>query len=391
MRIAFDSRWNYHGGVEAYVSTVLGVLPEAAARQGVEIVAYESPQRPLAASHPNLRKVPVAAGCYSLKAQYELARRARLDRIDVFHTPFYLAPFLVSCPTLITVHDVIPFLFPVYGRVHGAVVKTGYRASAKRATHILAVSDTTRRDVIRVLKVDSAKVTRVYCGIRHHLFHPADDPPEAAYLKQRYAIEPPYVLVLSTSNWKTKNLSAALAAIEGARDRGAIPFQTVVAGSPIGLDHSGWRGKLRNAVLTGPVESADMPKLYRHATLFVTLSKYEGFGLQLAEGLASGTPCVVSNGGSLSEIAGDGAVVCPLSETSAATDAILALLADKDRRLAISQKALARAARFSLNNLADGLLDLYREIITMKVRSKNMRDRQDPGDVDASRSSERHD
>jgi len=367
MRVALDARWNYHGGVGVYVATVLEALPEAAARQGIEIVAYESPQRPVAQAHPNLRKIPLAVGCYSPKAQYELALRARRDGIDVFHTPFYLAPFLVKCPILITIHDLIPFLFPIYGPMHAAVVKAGYVASAKRATHVLAVSDTTRQDIQNILKIDSAKVTRVYCGLRHHIFHPASDPREPAYLKQRYGIEQPYVMVLSASNWKTKNLSAALAAIEGARDRGAIPFQTVIAGSPVGLDQSGWRGRLRNAIATGPVETEDMAKLYRNAALFVSLSRYEGFGLQIAEGMASGTPCIASTEGSLPEIAGDGAVVCSPRETSAVADTIVDLLADPQRRMAISQKALKRAARFSLANVAEGLLDLYSGIATLKT------------------------
>jgi glycosyltransferase involved in cell wall biosynthesis len=360
VRIAFDGRWNYHGGVGVYVSTVLEALTEAAAKQrGVEVVAYENPGRPIAHSYPNLRKIQLTAACYSPRAQYELAVRAENDHIDIFHTPFYLAPFFVKCPTLITIHDVIPFLFPIYGRLHGAVVRAGYRASAKRATHILTVSDRTRQDVIEVLKVNPAKVSRVYCGIRHRIFHPADTTSEADYLLQRFGIEKPYVLLLSTSNWKTKNLAAALAAIEEARDKGCVPFQTVITGSPIGLDRSGWRGRLRNAVATGYVETEDMAKLYRNAALFISLSRYEGFGFQIAEGMATGTPCIASTEGSLPEIAGDGAVICSPQDLSAVADTIVVLLADPERRKALSEKALKRAAQFSFANLGEELLQLY--------------------------------
>lgn len=362
MRVAFDARWNYHGGVRTYVSTVLNVVPEAAARRGVEVVAYEHPQRPLAISHSNLRKIELDSGCYSARAQFELALRTKRDGIDLLHTPFYLAPFLVTCPILITIHDVIPFLFPVYSGIRGALVRTGYRTSATRAKHILAVSETTRNDVVRILKVEPSKVTRVYLGVKYNLSCPADASSELQHLKHRYGIDLPYVMVLSTSNWKTKNLSASLEAIEEARNKSAVHFQTVVAGSPVGLDRSGWRGRLRSVVETGPIETGDLEMLYRNATLFITLSRYEGFGLQLAEGLASGTPCVVSDGGSLSEVAGDGAVVCSLSDKGAAARAIVELLANNERRRAISQKALARASQFSLDKMAEELLDLYAQL-----------------------------
>jgi glycosyltransferase involved in cell wall biosynthesis len=362
MRIGFDARWNYHGGVAAYVSTVLGILPEVAARRGVEVLAYEHPDRPLDAHHPNLRKIPLASGCYSPRAQVELARRAKRDGLDVLHTPFYLAPFLVRCPALITIHDVMPFLFPTHRGVRGPMVRAGYRLSAGRATHIIAVSETTRNDIIRVLGIPPTKVSRVYLGIRSHLFHPAHDVSEMDDLKARYKIETQYVMVLSTSNWRTKNLEGTLAAIEAARDMSAQPFQTVIVGSRIGLDQSGWRGKLRNAIETGPVDSADMQKLYRNAKMFVTLSRYEGFGLQLAEGMASGTPCVVSDGGSLPEIAGDGALVCPLSEPTLAAAAIRDLLEDESHRRAISHRALRRASMFSREQFAADLLDLYSKI-----------------------------
>jgi len=187
------------------------------------------------------------------------------------------------------------------------------------------------------------------------------------YLNAHFGIQQPYVMVMSTSNWKTKNLSASLAAIEAARDLTKLPFQTVVTGSPVGLDQTGWRGRLRNAVETGFIDSADMQKLYRNAALFVTLSMYEGFGLQLAEGMASGTPCVVSDGGSLPEIAGDGAIVCPLSDPESATKAIVNLLQNDSYRKDLSQKALARAAVFSRERLAEGLLDLYAKIAKPSV------------------------
>jgi glycosyltransferase involved in cell wall biosynthesis len=361
MRVAIDARWNYHGGVGVYVSNLIEAVPEAAAQNGIEIVAYQNSKRPVLRQHPNLRVVPFDLGCYSPRSQYELSRQLRRDGIDLYHTPFYLAPFLAPCPVLITIHDLIPFLFPTYGRLHTEIVKAGYRASAWRATHIVAASDTTRREVMRILRVKPEKVTRVYCGLRHNVFHAESARGEREYLRDRYGIERPFVLVLSASNWQTKNLPSALQAIEEVRDRCAIPFQTLVAGSPIGLDRSGWRHRLRNAVVTGPVPYEDLPKLYRNAEVFIALSQYEGFGFPLAEAMACGTACIASTGGSLPEIAERGAIICPVSDNSTVVEALIKLLSDAGLRGELSERAIERASQFSFERFADQLVHLYQQ------------------------------
>jgi len=363
MKVAIDARWNYHGGVGVYVSNLITALPEVAAAHGVEIVAYQDSRRPICHQHPNLSVVPFDFGCYSPRSQYELSRQLRHDGVNLFHTPFYLAPFFAPCPVLITIHDLIPFFFPVYGRLHTELVKVAYRASARRATHIVAASDATRRDVIQVLRVTPDRITQIYSSLRHDIFHPDSAPGEAKHLRERYGIERPYVLVLSASNWQTKNLAAALEAIEAARGRCSIEFQTVVAGSPIGLDFSGWRHRLRNTIVTGAVPFEDLPKLYRCAAVFLSLSKYEGFGFPLAEAMACGTACIASTGGSLPEIAGEGAVILPASDVNGIAHMIVELLTDRDRRNEMSSKAQLRASQFTSIRFAENLLGLYKRII----------------------------
>lgn len=362
MRIGVDARWNYHGGVGVYVSNLLEVLPPVAESRGMQIIAYESPKRPIRTSHRNLRKIQLKEGCYSPKAQFELARRSRQDRLDLLHTPFYLAPFLVECPTIITIHDLIPFLFPVYGPVHRAIVKGGYRLSASKASHIATDSEATRNDVRRLLGIPDDRVTTIYCGLDHRVFRPDHQSGEHEYLAATYGITQPYVMTMSASNWRTKNLAGALTAIEGAKDRYPGHFQTVIAGSSIGLEQSGMRDQLRDAVVTGPVPASDLPKLYRNAAVFVTLSKYEGFGYPLAEAMACGTACVTSTGGSLPEIAADAAVCCPDGNYDAAANAIVELLSHPPGRKLLSEKAVVRSKAFSMEEFAESMITLYERV-----------------------------
>lgn len=362
MRIAIDARWNYHAGVSVYVEHLLRELPGPAFERGIEIYAYEAPSRLNAQSHPNLHKITIESGCYAPQAQLELARRARADKIDLFHAPFYWSPLRMPCPVLITIHDLIPFLFPTYGRLHRAVVKAGYRVSAQCATHLVCISESTRRDAVRLLKVPAEKTSRVYNCVDASIFNAQPERGEKEYLRERYGIEGAYVMTPSASNWQTKNLDGALRAIERVRDKSDLSFQTVITGSPEGLEQSGLRATLRNAVATGRVPSEDLPKLYRNATAFLSLSTYEGFGYPLAEAMSCGAACVCSRGGSLPEIAGDGALVCDGNNVEEVSEALLEFLKSEEKRTEFIGRAHRQVQRFSVGAHVDGMLNLYESL-----------------------------
>lgn len=363
MRVAIDARWNYHPGFDFYVYHLLKGIPPLAAERGIEIIAYESPARPNKVLHPNLRQIDIRSRCYSPAAQLELAYRCRKDKIDLFHAPFYWIPFTLRCPVMATVHDLIPFLFPSYGFVHNELVKTGYRFSTRFADHVICLSERTRQDIIEILKVPAEKATRVYNCLNTDFFSATAEPGEAEYLRERYGIQGPYVLTFSASNWVTKNIPNALYSIERARDLSPVPFQTVIVGSPAGLEQSGMKSKLRNAIITGFVPSEDRPKLYRNATVFLTLSKYEGFGNLVAEAMACGTAAISSRGGSLPEIAGDGALVCDEDDLELVASAIVELLTDAEKRNQLVSKALRRSGAFSLSAQAEDMLNLYERVL----------------------------
>src|SRR5262249_19772869 len=116
LRVGFDARWYNDSGVGVYVAELLRAMAAIEGR-GFELVVYENPQNPV----PQLvglgvSRVAVSALRYSLAEQFEFRRRSRLDRLDVFHSPFFAIPLGLRCPVVVTVHDLIPFLFPIYNR-----------------------------------------------------------------------------------------------------------------------------------------------------------------------------------------------------------------------------------------------------------------------------------
>ncbi len=360
IRAGFDARWYNDSGVGTYVLELLRAMVRL--DPGCELVAYESPGNPVPLE-PNSRfkKVTVHSGRYSLSGQFELARRCRLDHLDVFHAPFYVVPFAAKCPVVVTVHDLIPFMFPIAAWPKQFLVKTGYRMAAAKAAQIITVSNHTASDLKKLLHVPANKITPIANAVRREVFHPEGAPEELESLGARFGVRPPYVVVASARNWRTKNLVTALNALDIARTRSAGRFQTVLYGPEDGLNAAGgqehWNAL--NLGITGYVQDKDLAALFRHARAFLFPSLYEGFGLPILEAMSCGCPVITSNGGSLAEVAGKGAQVFEPFDAEGMAAALLRLLAIPEEYQRWRLSGLARAAEFSWERAARETLAVY--------------------------------
>jgi glycosyltransferase involved in cell wall biosynthesis len=367
MKVGFDGRWYGHSGVGNYVSELLQAM--ATVGGDMEIILYEDPKNPLEHVHgERIRKVPVHAKRYSAQEQFELARRCHTDRLDVFHSPFYVAPWFASCPVVVTIHDLIPFLFNIYILPKRQLIRFGYRLAAKKAARVIVDSENTRRDLNRILGVSGKKITVVHLATSRDRYHPNPGAGEREYLLTRYGIRQPYVLTLSAKNWRTKNLSAVLKAIAICQQEIGFNFQIVIAGPPDGFHEASQQNTVarENLVLTGFVPAADLPKLYRGADVFMLGSKYEGFGLPLLEAMSCGCAVVCSNGGSLAEVAGAGAVLADPENPVQMARVTVQLLSDPSERAQLKARALKRAADFSWEEAARQTICVYSEAAIQK-------------------------
>lgn len=361
IRIGFDGRWFNSSGVGTYVLNLLECLGQID-DDDFEIFVYEYAANPVPVESPKIHKRPVTAAKYSIQEQIEMARCCYSDRLDVFHAPFYIVPFFAPCPVIATVHDLMAFLFPLYGFLHQKIVRAGYRAAVIKARRVIAVSDTTARDLQSLLGVPAEKVTRIYNAYSKSMYHEHAEPGEREYLRRQYGITGQYVLTLSAGNWRTKNLPGALRAMALAESQSTVPFQSVIAGTEAGYLASGLSGLLKNPIVTGFVPAEDLPKLYRNAAAFLTVSLYEGFGLPLVEAMGCGCPCIISTGGSLPEMAGNAAATFDCDDAQGMARGLVRLLADqahRDRQRALS---LERVTQFSSVILGRETLKLYRQL-----------------------------
>lgn len=359
MRVGFDARWYNKSGVGSYI---VGLLP-ALCRAGCELVVYIDPRNPVPGlDRFSVQIVPVSSGRYSPLATLEFRRRVKHDKLDLFHCPFYAAP-LLRCPVVVTVHDLIPFLFPIYSWPKQKIVQAGYRTMIKRAAHLIADSHCTATDLQRILGVTPDRISTVYLAADRDVFQPCGTTDDDKRLEQEFSINKPFVVVSNARNWRIKNLESALQSLAITQKEANVTFQTVMYGSHNGLKalSSDLASKL-NLHNLGYVESKDLAALFRHAHAFVMPSLYEGFGLPLVEAMSCGCPVIASDRGSLPEIAGAGAQCFGAFDVQAMAKALVLLLRSPDELQQKRSEALRRAADFSWDKAAQETISVYHHV-----------------------------
>lgn len=359
-RVGFDGRWYNDSGVGSYVVGLLRAL--AVTPRKFELIVYEDPQNRI----PGLEGLPVTrkdvrSQKYSPLAQWEFRSRASQDGLDLFHSPFYDVPLIVGCPVIATIHDLIPFFFRIYAWPKQQMIRAGYRIAARRAQHFLSVSLSTARTIEELLNVEPAQISVVHNGVADDSFHPYAEPGESDLLKKRYGLRPPFVLVASARNWRTKNLEGAFRALGSAQRLAGMKFQTVVFGPPNGVLAACGRDELResNLVCTGYLPLPALAAAFRHAAAFVMPSLYEGFGLPVLESMACGCPVITSNRGALPEIAAGGAQIFDPADCDGMGRALAGLLINSSLREYWRERALCRAADFSWKETARKTIAAY--------------------------------
>jgi glycosyltransferase involved in cell wall biosynthesis len=272
---------------------------------------------------------------------------------DVLFVPAHsLPPILPRHPgaSVVTIHDLGYLHFPAEHPLATRLLRQySNRWSARRASKVVAISGTTRDDLVRLDSVDPRRVTVVHHG-RAPWFRPVADADLIAAIRARYDLDRPYFLFVGTLQPR-KNLERLLAAFDRTAEvRPDLVLALVGAGGwqPERLEHALARVRARDRVrLLGYVQDDDLPSLLCGSLGLAFPSLYEGFGLPALEAMACGVPVLTSSTSSLPEVVGEaGLLVDPLDVDAIAGG--LARLADEpDLRRLLGERGLARAASFT--------------------------------------------
>ena len=324
-------------GDETYVANLLRALPSAAG--GFRIAAVT--RRPELVPD-GVDAVVLPARSQELRYAWSLPRLLRRLRPAVAHFQHAL-PLAAPARSVVTVHDLSferdPSLMPLLDRV---VFRWTVPRAARRAAHVLAVSERTRRDLVELYGVDEGRITVTVHGV-----DPAFGPGDGR--TGRAGRAGAYVLFVGAIQPRKDPLAAADAAA-------AVGMPLVVAG-PRKDEALARELERRGADLRGYLDKRELAGVYRGAACLLLPSRFEGFGLPVLEAMASGTPVVLAPEPAMREVAGDAALY---AEGPALADAVRRAVAERDR---LAAAGLERARLFTWEETARRTVDVYRKVL----------------------------
>ena len=297
----------------------------------------------------------------------------RDDNIDVAHTQYNIPLLGAPCPVVTTVHDVSfrvhPDLFLPKDRW---VLNTLVPRSMQKAARVIAVSESTRRDILRFYKTVPKDRVRVVLEAADSRFHPPDGGQETARRASNKTLgldDRPYLLAVGVLQPR-KNLALLLDAFALVKlSRNPPAHRLLVAGKRGWLDDTDAQLAAipeevrRDVVLAGYVADDALPALYGGADALCYPSKYEGFGLPPLEAMACGCPVLCSRSSSLPEVVGDAGILLPADDSHAWAHALEKLLSAPAVAARWRERGPERAALFSWKKAAQETLEVYKEVL----------------------------
>jgi len=266
------------------------------------------------------------------------------------------------------------FFFPEdWSKLALWVLKILVPLSARSSRQIIALSQSSKRHIMKALKISEDKINVTYMGV-DKIFHPHHNRREILELKNRIGIKGNFILSVANSH-PHKNLRRLLQAYYILRKDEGIAHQLLLAGNP-GRDHLELVRTVRKlgmdeeVIFTGYISHHQMPLVYQAADLFVFPSLYEGFGLPILEAMACGTPVVSSNAASLPEVVGRAGILVDPYDANEMARAMCRVLSDKSLAQDLVKKALKQSKRFSWVQTAKETLAIYKKAMAGRKNSE---------------------
>ncbi|OIO51858.1 MAG: hypothetical protein AUJ11_01345 [Parcubacteria group bacterium CG1_02_44_65] len=380
MKIGIDIRVLARGvrtGVEEYVINLLShlFLIESEIQYKLFYNAYRknelSFEWPLR-RNVELKNFKIPNRLFFVSARY--FNQPKIDRllggVDAYFNPhFFGAPVSSRCRKIMTVHDLSFEYFPEFFSWRKRLwqkflMRT--KKEARSADKIIAVSQSTKSDLVNLYGINEEKISVIYSGVGEQ-FQPIsfeqNQPPAAGDIKRKYNLPSDFILYFGAIEPR-KNIVGLINAFEVLREKHRIKL--VVAGD------KGWlyrdifktakESKYRNdIVFTGFIEEKDKPCLYALAKLFVYPSFFEGFGFPPLEAMAGGVPTIVSNSSSLPEVVGESALMIDPNNIDELSWAMEMALTDSELRKYLIKKGIEQAKKFSWDECAKKTLAVLKQ------------------------------
>lgn len=370
--IAIDARYGLRKNRRGIGNYIYHLLGEFLRRNppGVQFILYADgtadPEVAAAFKEPPFQTRLLSAPNLAWWEQVALPLAARRDGVDLLHCTSNIAPvWFKPCRLVTTIHDVIEFRRREFGDSRLSFrhrLSRMYRMGvlpqvAKVSDMIITVSEYSRQDIAKVLKIPAGKIRVTHEAptvVGQHLSR-------QELFSQLGIGERDYIFALGAVD-KRKNTARLLKAFRRVRAETGMPVALVVAGIERVEIFSPLAGE--NIYLFGFLPDATIAALYKHAIFFVYPSLYEGFGLPVLEAMAKGTPVLCSETNSVGEVAGKAAVKFDPTSENEFVVKMKQLLNEPELRARLAESGYLRASEFSWESCARNTLLLYNEVLS---------------------------
>ncbi len=287
----------------------------------------------------------------------------RRERIELLHALAFAGPLSISIPWVVTIYDLSFLRYPQsFNRANRTYLKWAVSSAVRRADRVIAISESTKSDLISLFGIPPERVSVVYCGFDGALSKPRSRADIESWRTHR-GLPDHYILHVGTIEPR-KNIARLVRAFARVKNAAHLPHHLVLVGG------RGWKYEeidrviaeeqlTDSVILAGYVPQDELPYWYRAADLMVYPSLYEGFGLPPLEALASGLPVVCSNAASLPEVVGDAALIVSPEDEAALADGIVRALNDKALREEMVARGERQASKFSWARAARETVQVY--------------------------------
>ncbi len=335
IKVGLDiSQIAHSGGVATYTQNLAEQL--SLDKELEKVFFYSSLRKPYKGKLKNVKSFRLPPTLFEVL--FNKIRSTGIEKfigpVDVFHSSDWVQP-PSKAKKVTTYHDVVPLKYPEWS--HPKVVAVHRRRLQlveQEVDMVIAVSESTKKDLIEFSKIPKEKITVVYEGVGEH-FKPASEKAVREF-RSKYDLPEKFVLAIGGVGERRNHKRVK----EAAKD-----YNLVITGETIPL-----------------VGSEEMPLLYSAATVLLYPSFYEGFGLPILEAMGCGTPVITSNVSSMPEVGGDAALFVDPESAEDISQALSDVMEDKDLREQLIKKGLTQSKKFSWEKCAKETIEVYKKL-----------------------------
>lgn len=294
----------------------------------------------------------------------------RKEKVDIFHSlastlPIFRFP-LSRCKFVITVYDltfeIFPKMLPLKEYLYWA---TTVRTAAWMADKVIAISEATKNDLLRLYKVPEAKIKVTHCGL-DEIFRPISNTELLEETRRKYGLPEHFILCVGGDHPR-KNIPTLLKAFSKLKTNYDVNQKLVILRTWLTKSLLQLLKKMdeeNHIIFIEWVQEEDLPIVYNLADISVYLSLYEGFGFPPLESMACGTPVVASNVSSIPEVVGDAGILVNPYDIDEVAQAIYNFLNDRKLYFKLKDKGLKRAKNFTWEEVAQKTLKIWKEVLS---------------------------